>query len=142
MQISDKGIDFIEKAEGVRTSAYQDSSGTWTIGVGHTKDVKEGQSATAEQIDRWLREDLKAAETAISSYVKVPLTQNQFDALCSLVFNIGPGNFKSSTVLRMLNLGGYAQAAEAFLMWDRAAGRVVDGLSNRRLAEKLMFTEV
>lgn len=139
MKISQKGIEFIEKLEGVRFEAYKDSGGIWTIGAGHTGGVKEGDVATPEQVDQWLEEDLHGAETAINAYVKSPLNQNQFDALVSLVFNIGAGNFHNSTVLRLLNLHDYLGAGNAFLMWNKVNGKEITGLTSRRYAERTLF---
>lgn len=146
MKVSTRGIDLIKKAEGERLTAYVCPAGVLTIGVGHTgPDVKRGQTITAAQSDALLRKDLAHFEVAVAKAVKVPLTQNQFDALVSLVFNIGAGNFASSTLLRKLNAGDYAGAAAQFGAWNkgRVGGKltVLPGLTTRRKAEAALFGE-
>jgi lysozyme len=94
--------------------------------------------ATAEIM---LRKDLAKFEDAVSKSVKVPLKQNQFDALVSLVYNIGPGNFQSSTLLKKLNAGEYQSAADQFPRWNRAGGKVLAGLTRRREAEKGLWLD-
>lgn len=139
MKISQRGIDLIKEFEGVRLEAYNDGANIPTIGVGHTKLVSYGDVATMEQVDAWLREDLKDAENAVNKNVKVDLQQGQFDALVSLVFNIGGGAFAKSTLLKMLNSGDYFGAADQFLVWRNAGGKVMKGLVRRREAEREMF---
>jgi lysozyme len=94
---------------------------------------------TQAQADAWLREDLAKAAACVNANVKVPLTQNQFDALTDFCFNVGVGNFIASTLLRLLNAGNYAGAATQFDRWNLAAGRVLPGLVKRRLAERQLF---
>lgn len=139
MQTSKNGIEFIKQAEGVRLKAYDDGVGVWTIGVGHTKGVKQGDTATMEQVDAWLSKDLKEAENAVNNEVKVPLQQSQFDALVSFVFNVGSGAFRGSTLLATLNRGDYIGAANEFLRWDKAGGKTLAGLTKRRKGEYNMF---
>jgi len=139
MKTSQFGIDLIKHHEGVRLKAYDDGVGVWTIGVGHTKGVKPGDTITDAQVDQYLREDLETAEYAVNSLVSVDLNQNEFDALVSLVFNIGSGNFASSTMLKMLNKGNYAAAADQFPRWNLAKGKVLRGLVTRRAAERALF---
>ena len=119
--------------------AYQDGGGIWTIGFGHTQGVKEGDTCTQSQAYNWLDTDLNTAVAAINRLVTVPLTQNQVDALTSLVYNIGSGHFASSTVLRLLNGANYDGAADAILMWDKVAGVESAGLVRRRTAERDLF---
>jgi lysozyme len=144
MKTSDNGIAFIIREEGKRNKAYKDSRGIWTIGVGHTSEpgelqVTPGLVISDEQIMDVLKRDLEEdAEFYVNKYVKVPLNQNQYDALVSLIVNIGGGNFKSSTVLRKLNAGDYEGAADAFLMWKRA-GSDLDILLPRRKRERILF---
>ena len=142
--ISDKGIALIQEFEGLRLEAYPDP-GTggepWTIGIGHTGGVKQGDTCTAEEADAWLREDCTDAELCIDDHVDVALTQNQRDALISFVFNLGCPNFRSSTLLKLLNAGNYNAAAQQFQRWDRAAGREMAGLLRRRKAEAELFME-
>lgn len=141
MKISQPGLDAIKAHEGLRLTAYPDpASGgdPWTIGYGHTRDVQRGQTITPEQAEQFLRDDLAWVETCIARTVTVPLSQGQYDALCSLIFNIGAGAFGKSTLLRKLNSGD-ASAADEFLRWDKAAGKSMPGLARRRAAERAMF---
>ena len=139
MQISDAGLELIKRFEGVRLSAYDDGVGVWTIGVGHTKGVKPGDVSTAEQVDQWLREDAQEAEQAVNRLVRSPLSQAQFDALVSFVFNLGAGALERSTLLKRLNGRDYDAAANEFLRWNIAGGRVLAGLTKRRIAERMLF---
>jgi len=142
-----KNIDFTAGWEGLRLKVYLDVVGIPTIGYGHV--LLPGESfpngITKVEAVELLRKDMSKAEKAINDWVNVPLTQNQFDALCSLVFNIGTGRpkydggFWSSTVRRKLNGSDYQGAADAFLMWCKAGGTVNTGLLNRRKAERLLF---
>lgn len=139
MRISQKGIELIKKLEGCRLEAYKCPAGIWTIGYGHTKGVKDGQIITQEQAEEFLREDLRIFEQAVESCVKVPLSQNQFDALVSFCYNCGSGALKTSTLLRLLNEGNYSSAADQFLRWNKAGGKVLVGLTRRREEEREMF---
>ncbi|SPF82136.1 Phage lysin (EC 3.2.1.17)  len=137
-------VNAIKEHEGLRLKAYLDSVGVWTIGYGDTgPDVVKGLVITKEQAEERLRKRLVEFEGCVNRAVKVKLTQNQFDALVSLVYNIGPTNFNSSTLLRKLNAGDYAGAADQFLVWNkgRVGGKlvVIDGLANRRKAERQLF---
>jgi len=122
--MSDAGRNLLEAREGVRLKAYKDVVGVWTIGVGHTAAAgnptpKAGMTITASEADEIFKRDLVQYEDAVSSAVKVGIGQDQYDALVSLTFNIGIGAFKKSTVLRKLNAGDYAGAAQAFMMWRK-----------------------
>lgn len=144
MRTSNRGRSLITLREGSRTTAYQDSVGVWTIGVGHTAAAgephpKRGMTITTAEVDEILQRDLRATETVVDRYVTVPLEQHEFDALVSLVFNVGSGAFSRSTVRRRLNAGNRRGAADAFLMWNKAGGRVVAGLTTRRRAEREQF---
>lgn len=136
---SQEGRELIAAREGEELEAYLDGGGVWTIGVGHTLHVKKGDVITKEQSDKFLEDDLHTAENAIKLYVNTPLNQNMFDALVSLIFNIGVGAFKSSTLLKLLNMGLLKEAAEQFPRWNQDNGKVVDGLTKRRLSERLQF---
>lgn len=143
MKISNNGIAFIKREEGERLLAYPDSVGVWTIGVGHTgtvdgKPIAKGMTITPAQSTNLLLSDLAWAESAIGSNVKVPLTQNQYDALCSFVFNVGRNAFTGSTLLKKLNAKDYAGAADQFLQWKRA-GQFADLLLPRRKRERELF---
>lgn len=139
MTISPNGISFIESLEGIKLQAYADSSGVWTIGVGHTAGVKQGDTCNQQQVDQWLLEDLGVAEACINDCVTVPLSQNQYDALVSFTFNVGCHAFRTSTLLVLLNRGQIAGAANQFLAWNRAGGNAVTGLTNRRIRERELF---
>lgn len=143
MKVSDAGIKALCSFEGFRTNAYQDSAKIWTIGYGSIKvkgvPVKQGDTITVEEAMEQKLEDLKWVEKAIERHVKVPLEQHQYDALVCLIYNIGEPNFRTSTLLRKLNAGKYLEAAEEFLKWNRAGGRFIQGLMNRRQKERLMF---
>lgn len=139
-----KNTDAIKEHEGLRLVAYLDSVGVWTIGYGDTgKDVVKGLTITKEQAENRLRKRLVEFEGYVNKAVKVKLTQNQFDALVSLVYNIGPTNFNESTLLRKLNAGDYVGAANQFLVWNkgRVDGmlKVINGLTNRRKSERELF---
>ena len=140
MKTSQKGVDLIKHFEGLSLKAYKDSVGILTIGYGSTgPHVFPGQVITESQAETLLVKDLSRFEKGVTDLVKVPLNQNQFDALVSFSFNLGLSNLKSSTLLRKLNSMDYAGASAEFPRWDKAAGRVLAGLTRRRLAEKELF---
>lgn len=142
MNISDEGLQLITEAEGLRLAAYPDpgtNGEPWTIGVGHTGGVKPGDECTEDQAMDWLRADVAWAEAAVRNNVGVKLSQGQFDALVSLVFNIGAGQFGNSALLRLLNEGDYAGAAAQFSRWTKAGGHDMPGLVTRRARERAMF---
>lgn len=130
---------FVSGWEGERLTAYPCSAGVWTIGFGHTKGVKQGDTCTAEQARAWLLEDLADAQMRLARYINVPVTQNEFIALVSLVFNVGVGNLSRSKLLRKLNSGDREGAAEEFLDFDLANGKRLAGLTRRRKAEHDLF---
>ena len=133
-------IDIIKKHEGLRLEAYMPTpNDVWTIGYGHTHTTQKGMKITAGQAESLLRKDITLVEKAVNKLVVVPLTQNQFDALSSLVFNIGEGAFSTSTLLRLLNAGDYEGAANQFPRWNRQKGRVLNGLTRRRQEERQLF---
>lgn len=139
-----ENIDAIREHEALRLVAYLDSVGVWTIGYGDTgPDVVKGLVITKAQAEERLQRRLLEFEGYVNKYVKVALTQNQFDALVSLVYNIGPTNFSTSTLLRKLNAGDYAGAAAQFPVWNkgRVDGKlvVINGLTNRRKKEQQLF---
>lgn len=139
MKISQAGLDLIKEFEGFEPEAYLCPAGIWTIGYGHTGDVSEGQTITEEEAEELLRQDVAFAEDAVTDYVEGDLTQGQFDALVCFVFNIGAGAFRDSTLLRLLNQGDNEGAAEQFLRWNKAGGKVLSGLTRRREAERELF---
>ena len=146
MHISEEGLALIKHFEGCPTDdegnaiAYQDAVDIWTIGYGHTKGVQEGDKWTQEKADFMLWRELEEEyENYIKDYVHVPLNQNQFDALCSWVYNLGPNNLKVSTLLKKLNNGEYDEVPAQIKRWNKAGGKVLEGLVRRREAEALMF---
>ncbi|EBY1867554.1 lysozyme [Salmonella enterica subsp. enterica] len=139
MKTSDNGRAFIRAREGVKLAAYQDGGGVWTIGYGHTRGVKQGQVINHEQADEFLDSDLRQVESCISERVTAALNQNQFDALVSFVFNVGRQAFSDSTLLKKLNEGNYRAAADQFTRWVYDNDKFVQGLYNRRVAERDLF---
>lgn len=151
MKTSEKGIALIKSFESCRLKAYPDpgtGGAPWTIGWGHTgPEVKQGLTWSQEQADKALLEDLRQFEQDVASLVKVKINQNQFDALVSFAFNVGPDidadtiaeGLGDSTLLRRLNAGNYQGAADEFLKWNRAGGKILRGLTRRRAAERELF---
>ena len=139
VETSENGIELIKDFEGRRLVAYQDSVGVWTIGYGHTKTAHEDKLIIKSTADRLLAEDLAEFEKYVDTYVTVALTQNQFDALVSWTFNLGPGNLKESTMLKKLNQGLYAEVPDEMRRWNKAGGKVLEGLIRRREAEAKLF---
>lgn len=170
MKINSEGKALIKRWEGLRLKAYPDpasprarhlagtgkndptlSGEPWTIFYGHTGDVKEGMSGTSHQADVVLDLDLEEFEDIVTRAVTAPLSENQFSALVSILFNVGPGKkgvrdgivtLKSgqpSTLLRKLNAGDYAGAQAEFIKWNKAGGQSMPGLTARRAAEARLF---
>ena len=129
----------IKQFEGLRLTAYRDSVGVWTIGYGSTRDIHEGMVISQEQADAKLVADVGGAAHCVNTAVKSVLTQNQFDALVSFVFNVGCEAFTSSTMLRDVNAENFLAAGNGFLRWIHAGNAVLPGLVQRRLAEKKVF---
>ncbi len=146
MRTSGAGVELIKSFEGFRARATRLPDGAWIVGFGHTASAREGLRVTRADAELVLRHhDLKPIEELISERVLTPLTQNEFDALVSFAFNIGPEAFLESNVLALLNSGERLQAAEGMSAWrkGRVDGevRVVDALVRRRAAEKALFLE-
>ena len=145
MKISEKGLSMIERFEGCLLKASNKLDGVWTIGYGQTgryygKRVRRGMTTTKAEAHAWLRDhSIKTYEDAVTQAVKVPLNQNQFDALVSFAYNVGVGALKQSTALRKLNAGDYAGAADALTMWTKFKGKVLAGLVRRRKEERALF---
>lgn len=139
MRLSRNGAKFLQDREMCWLRAYRDSGGVWTIGWGHTQGVAEGDECTREQALRWFAADTKWAVDAVNTHVRVPLTQNQFDALVSFVFNVGGSAFADSTLLAKLNAGRAEAASAQFGRWIYDNGEVVQGLINRRNLECKLF---
>jgi len=124
MEISQEGIDVLMEREGCKLTAYKDSVGVWTIGVGHTSaagppQVTQGLTITEEQAAEILDQDLDQFEDAVNASITQPMTQFQFDAFVSICFNIGPGGFAGSTFVSKFNLGDIEGAGDAILMWAK-----------------------
>jgi lysozyme len=137
---SSNGLHLTEQFEGDRLTAYQDSKGVWTIGYGHTRGVVAGMTCTQAQAEQWLVEDIAWAASEVNRLVHVSLTQAEFDSCVDFTFNCGCGNFDHSTLLKLINAGDMAHAAEEFAKWDKCGGKVVAGLLRRRAAEAALFT--
>jgi lysozyme len=139
MNISQEGISLIKKFEGCELEAYKCAAGVWTIGYGHTKDVKEGDSILKEDAESMLVHELQEYCNDVDIAVKVDLKQNEFDALVSWTYNLGLTNLNSSTMLRVLNEGKHDEVPAQMKRWNKASGQVKQGLVRRREAEALMF---
>ena len=144
MEIDQAGLDLIKQFEGCRLTAYQDQAGVWTIGYGLTNaagiaPIHQGREISQAQADNWLVEAVVPYEEAVVKSIHAPMTQNQFNAMVSLCYNIGEGAFASSSLVRDFNAGNTAQASYDFLKWNRAGGLVNKGLMNRRAKEQAVF---
>lgn len=139
MRTSQKGIDLIKSFEGLRLNSYQDSVNVWTIGFGTTRGIGPGMTITNDQAEQMLMKDIARFEPEVERLVKVPLNQHQWDALLSFVYNVGSMNLGTSTLLKLLNARDYAGAAEQLPRWNKAGGKVLNGLIKRRAAERRMF---
>lgn len=146
MNFSQNGIDFLKGLEGLVLVAYQCSAGIWTIGYGHTYNVKKGDVITEEIAEQFLKEDLKEFEKVVNKLVTTRISQKQFDALVSFCFNVGPGSdsqmgFSQSWVLKYTNERKFTEVKSQFMRWNKAGGQVNQGLINRRKAEAKLYNE-
>ena len=153
MKVSDDGIEFIKREEGLRLRAYEDVAGKLTIGHGHLiqQDDDLALTITKEEAERLLREDLVEAEDSVNGLVKVPLKQHQFDSILSWTFNLGHGNLRRSTLLKKLNVKDYAAVPAQIKRWVYAGDQDGDGdvdfddrvrgLVKRREREARLFAE-
>ena len=140
VEYSKQGLALTESFESCRLTAYPDIRGVMTIGWGHTgPEVVEGLAWTQNQADTQLVVDLQRAERMVNTCVTVELTQGQYDALVDFAFNLGCNAEKGSTLLKLVNQGDCADAANEFEKWDHASGQVVAGLLRRRIAEEQEF---
>lgn len=148
--VSASGVNLVKRFEGLHKvgqdgiiRAYRCPAGRWTVGYGHTKGVRSGVQGSEAQCEQWLQEDLNVAGQAIKRHVRVPLSQAQYDALASFIFNIGEGNFAKSTLLKKLNNGLYDDVPAQILRWNKATvdGVLTElrGLTRRRTAEAALF---
>jgi lysozyme len=142
MTYSKTGLELTESFEGCKLVAYADplAKGKPTVGYGHTgPDVVVGETWTQEQCEEALASDISWAANVVNTLVKISITQSEFDALSDFIFNVGSGNFASSTMLKLLNDNEIAAAAAQFDLWDHASGKVVAGVLRRREAETNEF---
>jgi lysozyme len=136
----------IQQFEGLKLEAYQDSVGIWTIGYGNIRNldtnqpIKKGDVITLDTANKWLSQEVTALQAKLKKLIKVSVTDNQFNAITSLVYNIGIGAFTKSTLLKLLNAGSpKEEVAKQFLRWNKAGGKEIKGLTNRRQAEYNLF---
>ena len=140
MNISKQGLDLIKQFEGLRLQAYIPTpDDVPTIGYGHIRTAKMGMKITEKGAVALLKQDLAWVEAAVNKHVKVALTQPQYDALCSFVYNLGATNFRRSTLLKRLNEGNYTAAANELPRWNKQGKQVLRGLTRRREAERALF---
>jgi lysozyme len=145
MKTGDNGIKLIKKYEGFRAKAYLCPAKVWTIGYGTTKypngkPVMMGDVCTEKQAEEYLRNYLSYAENSVGSVIRVSLSQNQFDAIISFVYNLGIGSFSKSTLLKKINDSPYDPSIHAeFLKWNKAGGVVLNGLTKRREEETQLY---
>ena len=145
-QISPHGLAKLKQWEGLKTKAYKDAGGVWTIGYGHTAMAGEpkpraGMVITPAEAESILLKDLTQYEAAVESLVKVELNDNQFAALVSFVYNIPLVSFKKSKLLKKLNAGNYDAVPTKLMKWTKAGGKKIQGLVNRRQAEGYLWME-
>jgi lysozyme len=139
MKTSNKGIDLIKKYEGFRAKAYKCPADKWTIGYGHTQNVKPTDVITLHEAERFLRQDVEFAEKEVNRH-NLDINQNQFDALVSFVFNVGVGNFARSTLLRKIKSNpNDPTIRKEFERWIYAGGKVLNGLVRRRKEEAELY---
>lgn len=141
LRMSLPGRNFVKRFEELRLKAYQDQGGIWTIGYGHTRGVKMGDVITEAQAETYLKGDLMEAERALALDSGVNLFQHEYDALVSLIFNIGVGHYSSSTIRRTLKMKRYDLAADEFPRWNKVKGKVSNGLKRRRHDEREIFVK-
>ena len=139
MRISTVGVDLIKEFEGCKLEAYQCSADVWTIGYGHTRHVSKGDTISQDQADKYLLDDIAWVEVHCDRLITVPLNQHQHDAIVSWCYNLGCGNLRASTMLRVINAGEFDKVSEQIVRWDNVNGQPVAGLTRRRSAEAVLF---
>lgn len=144
MKTNHEGRELIKRFEGKKLTAYKCPAGIWTIGYGHTSaaglpDVVAGLTITEAKADEILARDLEKFERAVETTIDRLMTDNQFAAMVSLCYNIGPKAFATSSVAKNFNAGNKTKAASSFLLWNKAGGKALIGLTRRREAEKKLF---
>jgi lysozyme len=133
-------MDIIQEFEGCKLTAYLCPAGVWTIGWGSTGvGVSKGVVWTQAEADERYKKDMAVFKAGVQKLVTVPVNKNQLEALASFAYNLGIGALKGSTLLKFLNAGNYQAAANQFLRWDNANGKVLAGLTRRRTAERNLF---
>ena len=140
MKMSSEGLNLLKKFEGCELKSYRCSAGVLTIGYGHTKGVTEGMQIDQEEAESMLASEMVEYESNINDNVEVDLNQNQFDAMVCWVYNLGVGNLRSSTLLKVLNNKEYDEVPDQMKRWNKAGGRVLAGLVRRRDAEAALFS--
>jgi lysozyme len=145
MKINRATVDLVKEFEGFRAETYTCSGGVLTIGYGTTAAAgvgikpKPGMKITKEEAEGYLHAGLEKFTAQIEGDITAPINENEFGAFLSLAYNIGPGAFKKSSALRHFNNGDKTKAANAILMWNKAGGKVLKGLTRRREAERKLF---
>lgn len=139
MSLSRDGLALLKRLEGFRSEAYQDSAGVWTIGFGHTADVKPGDTITSKQAADLLADDVTWAENAVHDHIERDLTQSQFDALVLWTFNLGAGALESSTLRKQVNAGRHELVPSEMTRWVYAGGKRSKGLARRRVDEAALY---
>ena len=142
MKPSTACLEFVKSFEGFREHAYYDTGHVLTIGYGTTEHVQLGDTVTEKEACELLANDLQEAADAVNDLVDVELSQSQFDALCSFVYNVGRSAFAGSTLLKLVNQSQFDAAAPQFDRWNHDNGVVIAGLTRRRAAERAMFEGV
>lgn len=141
-RINEAGRNIIKSSETLFLSSYLCPAKVWTIGYGCTTDVRPGQTITEAEAEERLTSDLADAERCVNNALSIDLTDNQFSALVSFVFNVGCGAFKGSTMFKKLQAGDIPGASKEFSKWNKGGGRVLPGLVKRRQAEMELFLTV
>lgn len=146
MTTKSKAAEIISIFEGKENEAYQDQGGVWTVGFGNTwnhdenRPVRQGDKISDKKAIEWLKIAIKDVQNLIDDIVKVPINQNQKDSLTSLAYNIGKSAFAKSTLLRLLNQNApKIEVADQFLRWNKVKGKVIPGLTKRRIKERELF---
>lgn len=139
MVINQRGVELIKSFESLELKAYLCPADVWTVGYGHTKTARFGQLITRARAEELLIQDLRWVEATVSAGVEVPISGNQFAALCSFVFNVGPGNFRKSSLRKLLNRSWYGQVPAQLMRWNKVDGRILSGLTRRRAAEAQLW---
>ena len=142
MKVSQECVNLVKFFEGFEGKAYLCPANVWTIGYGRTRNVQEGDRITEVQAERDLLEELEEFAEQVLNSVKVELTQNELDALTSWTYNLGVGNLNSSTLLKKLNAGDKNSVPSEMIRWNKAAGKVLAGLTRRREAEAKLWAKV